>query len=93
MGRILFINYLYLLIVVVLILGKELEGCLDKEKLGLLYLKPFLISNSGCTYNNLMIRVMLIVVYGSNHTTGHVIDLLLGKVTIPTNTTDVWLLN
>lgn len=101
MERIFVKNDLCLLIVVVaLIVVKELEGCLEKEKLGLLDLKTFLISNSGSTYNNLTswddksdVDCCLWERVKCNHSTGHVIDLLLGGVTIPTDTTDVWLLN
>jgi len=99
MERLFVKNHLYLWIVVVLILVKELEGCLEKEKLGLLNLKAFLISNSTSTYNITSWDDKSDVDCCSwervkcNHTTGHVMDLLLGGVTFPTNTTDVWLLN
>jgi len=101
MERIIVKNYLCLLtFVVVLILVKELEGCLEKEKLGLLDLKTFLLSNSGSTYNNLTswddksdVHCCFWEQVKCNHTTGHVMDLLLGKVTIPTDTIDAWLLN
>jgi len=88
------------IIVVVLFLVKELEGCLEKEKLGLLDLKTFLISNSTSKYNNLTswddnsdVDCCSWERVKCNHTTGHVMDLLLGGVTIPTNTTYLWVFN
>ena len=91
-----FVKYC-LWIVVVLCLMKESDGCLEGERLGLLELKAFLSSNSSSDYDNLQSwaddteadccvweRVKC------NHTTKHVMDLLLGDVTYGT---DVWLLN
>jgi len=92
--------HLYLWIVVVLFHVKELEGCLEKEKLGLLDLKTFLITNYSSQYNNLTswdynseVDCCFWERVKCNHTTGHVTDLLLVSVTIPNNITDVWLLN
>lgn len=101
MERVFVKNHLCLwIVVVVLILVKELEGCLEKEKLGLLDLKTFLISNSTSTYNNLTswdeksdVDCCSWERVKCNHTTGHVMDLLLGGVTIPTNTTYIWVFN
>ncbi|KAJ1429147.1 Leucine-rich repeat [Sesbania bispinosa] len=84
MKRVVFVKY-PMLIFVVLFLTKELEGCLEKERLGLLELKNYLISNSSndnlpswvddseadcCVWERVK----------CNHTTGHVMDLLLGGV-------------
>ncbi|CAJ2656315.1 unnamed protein product [Trifolium pratense] len=100
----LFIKYhLCLWIVIVLFLVKELKGCLEKEKLALFDLKTFLTSNSE--YEHLISAPLTSWDVNSeddccfwegvkcNHTTGHVMDLLLEGVTSPRNISDVLLLN